>query len=223
MSPRPSRQQAEDFLKFANHLADAARGPTLQHFRERIDIDNKLDSGFDPVTVADRDAEAAIRALIESHHPEHGIIGEEHGVKESQSGLNWVLDPIDGTRAFISGSPLWGTLIALGDKEGPFLGILDQPYIGERYWGISLPDFKAAGIAGPRGNATLKTKDCAHISDAILSTTHPDLFESQSEKSAFSDLCDKVRMTRYGGDCYGYGLLGPRLYGPCCRSRSAIL
>src|SRR5215468_4005978 len=123
--PSLSRPQAEELLAFANRLADAAAAVTLRHFREPIGVDNKVKGGFDPVTIADRDAETAIRTLIEKTYPGHGILGEEHGRRASRDGFTWVIDPIDGTRAFITGSPLWGTLIALNDGEHAVLGILD--------------------------------------------------------------------------------------------------
>ncbi len=121
---------------FANTLADAAAKVTLPHFRSGLAVDNKRgDFKFDPVTAADRDAEAAIRALITEHYPTHGIYGEEHGRETGTSENYWVIDPIDGTRSFISGVPLWGTLIALNDGTRPVIGMMDQPYTGERFIG----------------------------------------------------------------------------------------
>lgn len=207
MPQSPTRPQAEDLLAFAGRLADAARDVTLAHFRTRIDVDNKHEAGFDPVTIADRDAEVAIRSLIEAAYPDHGIIGEEHLNKPSRCGLNWVLDPIDGTRSYITGSPLWGTLIALADETGPFIGLIDQPYIGERFWGVSLPAWREAGMTGPRGHKPLRTRACTGISDAIVGSTHPDLFATAGEAAAFARLGRAARMTRFGGDCYAYGLL----------------
>src|SRR5262245_28943577 len=119
--PALTRSQAEEYLAFTHRLADAAASVTLEYFRTRIGVDNKSADGFDPVTIADKRAEAAIRALIEENYPSHGILGEEHGTTRSRDGLVWVIDPIDGTRSFITGSPLWGTLIALNDGERPVI------------------------------------------------------------------------------------------------------
>jgi histidinol phosphatase-like enzyme (inositol monophosphatase family) len=189
-------------LDFAHTLADASGRTILPYFRQDIAIDNKLAHGFDPVTEADRAAEAVIRALIRMHYPEHSILGEEEGHFEGVSSVTWVLDPIDGTRAFVTGQPLWGTLIALNDGARPVLGVLDQPYLRERFFGHSGESY----FRGPAGNHTLRTRPCASLKDAVLSSTHPDLFKGR-ETHAFQGLAEKTRMTRYGGDCYAYGLL----------------
>ena len=199
--------QIEELLAFAHRLADAAAEITLKHFRTELPVENKHSHLFDPVTKADKDAEAAIRRLIEASYPAHGILGEEHGRAASKDGLTWVIDPIDGTRAFITGNPLWGTLIALSDETGPLIGICDQPFIGERFWGT-----RAAG----RGTAfyrragevkALRTRPCASLKDATLSTTTTEVFGSPEELKAFHTLSGQVRLTRFGGDCYQYGLL----------------
>ena len=196
--------QVEEFLAFAYSLADAAGAITLKHFRTRLGFDNKREHGFDPVTLADRDAEESIRTLIEKTYPSHGILGEEHGKKPSANGLTWVIDPIDGTRSFITGNPLWGTLIALSDEGGPILGVLDQPFIAERFWGVrgGIAAYSRAGAV-----ALLKTRQCGQLGDAMLSTTAPEVFESKKEFAAFNAVARTTRLTRYGGDCYQYGLL----------------
>ena len=136
MQPAISQQEIETLKAFALELADAAAAVTLSYFKKPIAIDDKdKGAGFDPVTKADQGAEKAIRALIEERYPEHGIFGEEFGVKAASGPFEWVLDPVDGTRAFISGLPTWGTLIALRHNGVPVIGVIDQPYIRERYLG----------------------------------------------------------------------------------------
>lgn len=199
------RPSPSSFLDFAHSLADLAGEAVLPYFRRRLNVDNKAGSGgFDPVTAADRAAEKAIRSAIAKKFPDHGIIGEEFPERPGAGRYTWVLDPIDGTRAFIMGSPLWGTLIGLNDKGTPILGMMDQPFTRERFWGVR-------GHARMREldgrTRKLKTRGCDRIRDAVLTTTHPDLFVPRSDADAFERLTRKVRMTRYGGDCYGYCLL----------------
>jgi histidinol-phosphatase len=202
-----SQTQIDEYLAFAHGLADAAGTISLKHFRTAIAVENKHTHLFDPVTQADKDAEAAMRVLIEASYPSHGILGEEHGRADSKDGLTWVIDPIDGTRAFITGNPLWGTLIALSDETGPLIGVCDQPFIGERFWGV-----RSEGRAGAfyrRGEEVkaLKTRRCARLSEAALSTTTTEVFTTPEELAAFNALSRQARLTRFGGDCYGYGLL----------------
>ncbi|WP_424984537.1 histidinol-phosphatase [Microbulbifer sp. S227A] len=190
-------------LALAHLLADAARSAILPHFRQAgLLAQNKEDAGFDPVTVADRSAEQAMRDLLTEHRPRDGIWGEEFGRQKGTSGREWVLDPIDGTRAFISGTPTWGVLIALSDQNGPTLGIIDQPYTGERFVG-------AAGVAelvGPMGTMAMATKDTRDLDQAILFTTFPEVGTAM-ERAAFEAVSARVKLTRYGMDCYAYGLL----------------
>ncbi|MCL6283201.1 histidinol-phosphatase [Ruegeria sp. 2012CJ41-6] len=190
-------------LEVANLAADAARAAILPHFRSAdLDADNKLDAGFDPVTVADRAAEQAMRAVLAQHRPNDGILGEEFGETPGSSGRIWVLDPIDGTRGFISGTPTWGVLVALSDADGPFLGIVDQPYIGERFSG----DRDHAQLVGPHGTRRLRTRSTADLSDAVLFTTFPEV-GTPEEGRAFHSVSAQVKLTRYGMDCYAYALL----------------
>jgi histidinol phosphatase-like enzyme (inositol monophosphatase family) len=177
----------------------------MRYFRKRIAVDNKeRDGGFDPVTAADKGAERAIAKELRAHFPDHGLIGEEHGSHNEAARFRWVVDPIDGTRAFIMGSPLWGTLIGLMDGDSPLLGLMDQPYTGERFWS----DRKATYARNTKGDVNrLRTRACPSIGDAILTTTHPDLFAKGSERKSFMRLKESVRMSRYGGDCYNYALL----------------
>jgi len=194
-----SSDLAEEFTKFSDELANAAAAVTLEYFRQRLDIDDKIKHGkFDPVTEADRGAERAIRELIEARYPEHGIIGEEYGTKDANSPFTWVLDPVDGTRAFISGLPTWGTLIALLYNGEPVIGVIDQPYLKERYVG-------APGIATLNG-ILIKTRACSALKNATLSTTDPDLFKG-AEREAFDRVLSECQLVRYGLDCYAYAIV----------------
>jgi len=191
-------------LAFAHRLADAAGSVIRPYFRKRIDVNDKGAAGFyDPVTEADLRAEETIRALIATSYPQDGILGEELGDAPGTSGYRWVIDPIDGTRAFIAGQPLWGTLIALEYHGVPELGIIDQPILGERFLGYA----GKASLITPDGTSALKTRACAHLKDALLSTTHPWDYFDESEGPAFVRLAQRVQMSRFGGDCYAYGLL----------------
>ena len=199
-----SEEEAITLSDFACTLADTAAEISLKHFRAGVGVDNKLGGDqFDPVTIADRDAETAIRALIEERYPDHGILGEEHGTKAGTSALTWVLDPIDGTRSFIAGVPLWGTLIALNDGTKPAVGVMDQPYIGERF--VGRPGKTELLRNGQR--STLRTRSCASLSDAILGCTDPNMFTEEGELAAFAKVRSIARLTRYGGDCYFYSLV----------------
>lgn len=192
-----------DLAQFAEELADLSGQTILPHFRERIVVHNKLgDAGFDPVTEADRAAEHAIRAHIKRRFPSHGILGEEHGAERGSSPLTWVIDPIDGTRAFIAGLPSWGVLIALSYEGRPILGIMDQPYLDERYRGWN--EGAEAVIRG--ATKPLRSRACASLGEALLSTTDPHLFHG-AEVAAFTRVRNTVRLTRYGLDCTAYAML----------------
>jgi histidinol phosphatase-like enzyme (inositol monophosphatase family) len=186
-------------------LADLSAAAILPNFRKQLAVSNKAGPGaFDPVTAADRAAEKAIRKAILARFPDHGIVGEEYGTVAGAGRYRWVIDPIDGTRTFITGSPLWGTLIGLMDGPTPVLGLMNQPFTAERFWS----DGRRAHWRGPAGKArSIKTRSCARLADAVLTSTHPDLFASPEEASRFGAVRSRVRMTRFGGDCYGYCLL----------------
>ena len=187
----------------AEELAEAARASILPHFRQLgLSADNKDASGFDPVTIADKAAEQAMRAILQERRPDDGILGEEFGTSTGSSGLTWVLDPIDGTRGFLSGTPTWGVLISLNDANGPRLGIIDQPYIGERFCG----GFGRAEVIGPQGKNVLKVRDTTDLSDAILFSTFPEV-GTPLDRKAFEAVQETVKLTRFGCDCYAYGLL----------------
>jgi myo-inositol-1(or 4)-monophosphatase len=196
--------EINDLTGFANTLADAAARVTLPHFRSGLAVDNKRgEYKFDPVTAADRDAEAAIRDLIAKAYPTHGIYGEEHGRITGTSDNYWVIDPIDGTRSFISGVPLWGTLIALNDGTRPVIGLMDQPYIGERF--IGRPGLSE--LVSRQGRTPLKTSRCTTLENALLGNTDPGMFQKDGERAAFREISAKVKLRRFGGDCYFYALL----------------
>lgn len=192
-------------MNFAHELADTSGAAIRPYFRNSIGVQNKdRGGGFDPVTAADEAAERAIAAAVATRWPDHGFIGEEHGIRQPDARLRWVVDPIDGTRAFIMGSPLWGTLIGLLDGTDPVLGLMDQPFTRERFWSDADAAYMRTAETGP---TPIRTRPCASLADAVLSTTHPDLLRAGEEADAFARLEAKVRMTRFGGDCYGYCLL----------------
>ncbi len=190
-------------LDVAEEMADAARAAILPFFRQsNLETDNKLAEGFDPVTVADRAAEQAMRAVLAKHRPDDGIFGEEFGQVQGISGRTWVLDPIDGTRGFICGTPTWGVLIALSTPDGPVLGVIDQPYIGERFVGSA----DIARMTGPTGTVPLKTRLTPGLDQAVLFTTFPEV-GTLEDRAGFEAVAQQVRLTRYGMDCYAYALL----------------
>jgi myo-inositol-1(or 4)-monophosphatase len=191
---------AIDFTAFVDKLAAAAGDAILPFFRTSLSVENKSRGGnFDPVTAADRAAEQAMRALIRASFPEHGIVGEEFGNERTDAEYIWVLDPIDGTKSFISGMPAWGTLIALMRDGEPVYGLMHQPFTREHFSG----DGGAAHYRGPAGARTLHVRRCASLGEAILMTTSPLLME-QGERDAFGRVEKAARLSRYGGDCYAY-------------------
>lgn len=192
-----------DALEIAHRLADAARAAILPHFREaNLEDSNKLDSGYDPVTVADKAAEKAMRALLAELRPQDAILGEEFGESAGTSGLTWVLDPIDGTRGFVAGTPTWGVLIALSDESGPKLGVIDQPYIAERFVGTA----GSAFLQGPQGHQRIRTRMPRPMQDAVLFTTFPEVGTAQ-DRASFEAVARRVKLVRYGMDCYAYALV----------------
>ena len=195
-------QQAE-IVDVAHALADAARVATLLHFRaDDLVADTKEALRFDPVTVADRLSEERMRAILAERRPQDGILGEEFGATEGTSGLTWVLDPIDGTRGYLSGTPTWGVLISVRDATGPLFGIIDQPYIQERFEG----GFGRALVNGPMGQKALRCRPPRPLAEAILFTTFPEV-GTADESAAFRRVSPQVRLTRYGTDCYAYALI----------------
>ena len=194
-----------ELLAFGHELADAAGHAILPHFRRRLTVDNKAkDGGYDPVTAADRAAERAIRKLVRARYPEHGFEGEEYGSQGHDAPWRWIVDPIDGTRAFVLGMPTWGTLIGLYHDGVPTLGLMDQPFTRERYWSTG----RGAAFRGADGRQLRpKTRACATLAEAMMMTTHPELFAAGAESRGFLRVKAAVRACRYGGDCYSYCLL----------------
>lgn len=194
---------------FANRLADVAAAEILPYFRADAGAENKSPGAdYDPVTLADRAAETAIRETIRTDYPAHGVLGEEFGFQPGDSGLTWVIDPIDGTKSFMTGLHHWATLIALFDGERPRLGLAAQPYVGERFFGngaraeLRRPDHR------PR---PLRTRECLNLEQATLCATGRDIFEGDDELAAFDAVAERTRMVRYGGDCYLYCMLAAGL------------
>jgi len=194
-----------EFLALAHALADVAAAESMRHFRTPLDIITKADDS--PVTLADRAAETAMRAILGAQRPADGIYGEEHGPERLDADHIWVLDPIDGTRSFITGSPLWGTLIGVLERDASavsgtgrvVLGLIDMPVLGERWIG-------QAGIGAHRNGVAVRASPCRSVAAARIVTTSPDIF-SADELHAFDVLSKRCAMRRFGGDCYGYAQL----------------
>jgi myo-inositol-1(or 4)-monophosphatase len=192
-----------DFTAFIGRLATSSGETILPFFRTSLSIDNKSAAhDFDPVTEADRAAEAVMRRLIKANFPQHGIVGEEFGNEREDAEYVWVLDPIDGTKSFISGFPTWGTLIALLHKGTPVYGMMHQPFIGERFSG----DSRSAHYSGATGERKLAVRRCASLKDATMFTTSP-LLMNPADRATFTGVEQAVRLSRYGGDCYSYCML----------------
>jgi inositol-phosphate phosphatase/L-galactose 1-phosphate phosphatase/histidinol-phosphatase len=189
--------ELEPFLALAADLADAAGEAIRPHFRQPLAVTDKPD--LSPVTVADRAAEAAMRRLIAARFPEHGIIGEEYGPERADAECVWVLDPIDGTKSFISGVPLFGTLIALTRNGQPILGIIDQPISHERWIG-------AAGQPTMFNGAVVHCRPCTSLAAATVFSTSPDMFKG-ADAASHARIIAAAKLQRYGADCYAYGLL----------------
>jgi myo-inositol-1(or 4)-monophosphatase len=187
---------------FALDLARTAGGIAQAHFRRSFTIENKDATGFDPVTSADRAIERVLRASIIERYPQHGIVAEEEGERAARSEYTWYIDPIDGTRAFMTGSPLWGTLVGLTHRGQPLFGLLAQPVLEEIFFG------------GPSGSwliksdkrERLKARRCTSLASAALTSTHPGMFDGPLAAS-FDALARRCLLLRYGGDCYNYAML----------------
>jgi histidinol phosphatase-like enzyme (inositol monophosphatase family) len=188
--------------EFMRRIAAAAAGETLPRFRGAADVVNKLEAGFDPVTEADREAEQAIKRVILEAYPEHGILGEEHGTVNEGADHMWVIDPIDGTRAFISGLPVWGTLVGLTVAGEAVAGMMSQPFTGELFYA----DGEASRYEGPGGPRVLKARKTTRLADATLFTTTPALFKG-SKRAVYDRFETMVRMPRYGADCYAFAMV----------------
>ena len=187
----------DTFLAFALHLADAAGEVIRPHFRKPLAVSDKVD--LTPVTAADRGAEETMRALIEARFPDHGIVGEEFGRVREDAEFVWTLDPIDGTKSFISGVPLFGTLIALALDGRSILGVIDQPILRERWVG-------AVGRPTTLNGAAIQCRACPTLAAATLFATTPDMFKGE-DAACFARVSAAVKLTRFGADCYAYGLV----------------
>ena len=186
-----------------HELGDAAAAVSLKYFKKPMEVLSKgakLGTNFDPVTVADRNVEHAIRTLITERFPDHNILGEEHGTENKNSDFTWVIDPIDGTRSFISGIPTWGTLIALHDGNNPIVGMLDQPYLKERYIGTA----QSSNLNGEKINV----RPCPDIFSATISCTDPlQLFTNEDEQDKFFRVAAGAKLMKNGYDCYAYAMI----------------
>jgi histidinol phosphatase-like enzyme (inositol monophosphatase family) len=200
---RVSEKLAADLVSVAHELADAARVATLSFFRSRnLTVDTKDADRFDPVTAADRLSEDRMRAILARRRPDDGILGEEFGLQPGTSGLTWVLDPIDGTRGYLAGTPTWGVLVSVRDAQGVLFGIIDQPYIGERFEG----GLGRALVKGPMGETALAVRTARALEQAILFTTFPEV-GTPAEGTAFHRVASRAKLVRYGTDCYAYALV----------------
>jgi myo-inositol-1(or 4)-monophosphatase len=187
---------------FALDLAHTAGGIAQAHFRRPVTVESKSPTAFDPVTNADRAIERVLRAAIVERYPDHGIVAEEEGERAGAGEYTWFIDPIDGTRAFMTGSPLWGTLIGLTRRERPLFGLLVQPVLEEVFF------------AGPSGSWLIKSdrrdrlrsRACRSLAAAVLASTHPDMFAGE-RAAAFRSLAAQCLLHRFGGDCYNYAML----------------
>jgi inositol-phosphate phosphatase / L-galactose 1-phosphate phosphatase / histidinol-phosphatase len=195
--PESTPEPDEAFLETAIALADIARRTTRIYFRRPLDIDRKADRS--PVTVADRETERLMRELIDARHDDHGIVGEEFGTRKAKSAWTWILDPIDGTKSFISGKPIFGSLISLVHGSTPVLGVIEIPCQEERWVGIR-------GRATTFNGAPCTVSTVSTLDDAVMLATTPDMFDAP-DWALFEHISRRARARAFGTDCYGYGLL----------------
>jgi myo-inositol-1(or 4)-monophosphatase len=192
----------QQLMDFALTLSRAAAREILPYFRKNTPVDVKDAKDWDPVTEGDRAGERVIRDLIEKHHPSHGILGEEYGLKTGTSSLRWILDPVDGTRAFVIGLPTWANLIGLYEGDTPILGVMSQPFVGDTFFGSRLGAWHEH--AGTR--TAIRASGCQVLSEAYAGTTTPDRV-AEADAARFQNLRQSVRHMRYGGDAYFFSLL----------------
>lgn len=188
----------DDLTRFAISLAKASAAEILPYFRQNTHVDVKAGPVWDPVTEGDKAGERIIRQMIEQRFPDHGIHGEEYGVKEGRSGFTWILDPVDGTRSFVCGMPTWATLIGLNFEGEPVIGLMNQPVVGDMFYGSPLGawhDYRGA-------THPIRTRQDIPLSGASIGTTAPELYRTEKDQAAFQRLKKKVQLTRYGGDAY---------------------
>lgn len=198
----PTDKEISEMLKFTVAVIEEAGGIAMQYFRSGVAVDSKSQRHFDPVTEADRGIESFLRGKIAARYPDHSIVGEEHGISQGNH-MQWFIDPIDGTRGFISGSPLWGSLIGVMENETCLFGVVHQPFLKETFYGSAAGAFMKTA-AGTRPMATRETTE---VDEAILYCTHPAMFGSRSDRAAFGRVEAASQFSRFGSDCYGYCLL----------------
>ncbi len=191
-----------NLVKFSNYLADNARKISLRYYKRKIKIVSKNSQDFDPVTIADIKIQKVLNKLINLHYPDHSVLGEEASVIK-KSKYEWCIDPIDGTKSFIQGVPLWGTLISLAHNNKIIIGLADIPALDERYIGYSKKAYKF--IKGKK--TSLSVRQNLKLNESILNTTSPYVFANKSDQKSFERLGEKVKSVRLGGDCYSYCLL----------------
>lgn len=191
-----------ELLEFAVRIAEEAGEIAMEYFRSPLDVNNKSGKLFDPVTRADQEIERQLRDRITAAYPDHAIVGEEHGATDGNH-MKWIIDPIDGTRGFISGSPMWGMLIGVMDDNVPVAGVIHQPFLRETFYGSNEGAFFSSG----RGLEAIHTRNTETLESAVLYTTHPGMFSEEADREAFARINTACLFSRFGGDCYGYALL----------------
>ncbi len=192
-----------ELTAFAVALARASEAEILPYFRKNSAIEVKPHFEWDPVTEGDKAGERIIRKMIEARYPDHGINGEEYGIKQGRSGFTWVLDPVDGTRSFVCGMPTWATLIGLYFEGKPVVGVMNQPFVGDMFYGNphgAWNDYR-------RTITSISTRQDVGLSNAVAGTTAPELFRSEKDQQSLQALRRSVRLLRYGGDAYFYAVL----------------
>jgi len=198
------QQEVAEALVFAQQAVQLAGKIALDYFRRPLAVDNKLEDGrFDPVTCADREVESYLRQELGSRFPDFGIIGEEAGVTPGRSDINWLIDPIDGTKAFISGFPTWGILLGLQQGAKTLAGLMHQPATGELFYGSA-----AGAFLRHHGQTTaIQSRQDVRLADALLYCTHESMFANEANLAAFRRVAAHARLQRFGGDCYSYCML----------------
>lgn len=199
-----SREEIQTLLDFAIQIALDAGDIALKYFRSDLDITDKSGGNvYDPVTRADREIESYLREKIKDKYPQHSIVGEEEGISSGAQSYTWFIDPIDGTRGFVTGSPIWGTLIGLVDNNKCIAGVMHQPFIKETYIGSEAGAF----LLNNQGKKRLGCSNTEKISDSIMCNTHLGMFRNDRDNRIFHELVNSCRFSRFGTDCYGYTLL----------------
>lgn len=213
----PSPAFLERCRAAAEAAAEAAGKVTTGYFRQDLTVHSKADES--PVTRADREAELAVRAVLETEFPDHGVIGEEHGSKDPDAEFVWIIDPIDGTKQFVTGNVGYGSLIALAHRGRPVLGLIDMPMKRERWIGVA---GGGAVFRDQRGERPAKVRACAELSQAVLTATTPQMFAAGPRREAFERLSAQTRFTVYGNDCYGFGLLASGFIDLVCEAELGV-